>query len=88
MKEMQDMAHDFHSEIYFKRYMLTKLALEAQHKAIGMMERKIKRYENAQIMEITGEHGASIFDKKATDFLGNGAYQPEAGNPFDALVEA
>ena len=30
-KEAQDMAQDFHEETYQKRYMLAKLAYEAQH---------------------------------------------------------
>jgi hypothetical protein len=29
IKEMQDMAIDFHEETYFKRYILAKLAYEA-----------------------------------------------------------
>lgn len=40
LNEMQDMALDFHQETYYKRYMLTRLAYEAQHKAIKIIKAK------------------------------------------------
>lgn len=40
MKEMQDMAKDFHEETYFKRYMLAKLAYEAQSVVLKKLREK------------------------------------------------
>ena len=54
MKEMQDMAQDFHEETYFKRYMLTKLAYEAQSVALQKMRDRAKNDKEYQVKVISG----------------------------------
>ena len=54
LKEMQDMAQDFREEAYYKRYMLTKLAYEAQAKALVLIDQRAKKDLGAKTKVITG----------------------------------
>jgi len=54
MKEMQDMAQDFHEETYFKRYMLAKLAYEAQSVALQKMRNRAKNSKESAVKVISG----------------------------------
>jgi len=66
LKEMQDMAQDFHSETYYKRFVLAQLAYEAQAKAITIARDKMKKNKAKETKVITGPSGvgqpASILD--------------------------
>lgn len=73
LKEMQDMAQDFHQETYYKRFVLAKLAYEAQYAAIKMLKRKTLADKQKQIKEITGPNGAmpsNLLDQSPERLLG------------------
>lgn len=57
---MQDMAQDFHEETYHKRYMLTKLAYEAQSVAIRKMKEKAKNDKSFEVKEFAGPNAAVV----------------------------
>lgn len=58
MKEMQDMAKDFHEETYFKRFVLAKLAYEAQ--SVVLKKLRARAGNSFKVHEdngIIGDHG-------------------------------
>ena len=58
LKEMLDVAQDVHEERYYKRYILAKLAHEAQAKVISKGRAKILESRKEETKVITGPSGA------------------------------
>ena len=54
---MQDMAQDFREETYSKRYILAKLAYEAQAKALERIKAKAAEDKGAPVQVISGPGG-------------------------------
>ena len=98
LKEMTDMAQDFHEESYYKRYTLAKLAYEAQHVAIQIFRRKAQ--DKAGLKVFTGPDGAAdaqiqdLDQMDARNGLEDHPMVPYPGepdgldNPLDALQDA
>ena len=83
LKEMMDVAQDVHEERYYKRYILAKLAHEAQAKVISMGREKMLKSKKDETKAITGPSGAlplttgafadnkqnEVFDKPITNTM-------------------
>lgn len=70
IKEMQDMAQDFREETYSKRYILAKLAYEAQAKALEWIKAKAADDKGAPVQVISGP-GGEREDAQEEDELNN-----------------
>ena len=77
MKEMQDMAQDFHEETYWKRYMLTKLAYEAQSVALQKMRNRAKNGKDSAVKVISGSNAVK------GDGSGHQPRENQTGRPID-----
>ena len=81
MKEMQDMALDFHSETYQKRYTLAKLAYEAQNVVIRKMNSKARKNEGLLVIsgrnERARERGFGLNQPLGDDFLAGPGQQDD-----------
>ena len=71
------MAQDFHEETYFKRYMLTKLAYEAQSVALKRMRKRAKNDKESQVKVISGPKGAE------DEALNRSFVENQANKPID-----
>lgn len=68
IKEMQDMAQDFREEAYTKRYILAKLAYEAQAKALERMKTKAMEDKGSVVQIVSGPGNATQSLKNQTPF--------------------